>query len=217
MSIPKLGKLEEIKNLREVWTHEAREFTTWLAQEENMALLGEALDIDIAVEEQEASVGDFRADIVATEARSGRRIVIENQLEDTNHDHLGKIITYASGRDAEIIVWVVRRAREEQTPPLLRSLRLSKSRMVGSKSSDGLKQQVSPVNSTSISGLRLRRQLKKMSNLASFFVCKNRCPVPITACPAGSAQAVLFGELVHRKSLSALRCMWTTTENCTSN
>ena len=113
MNIPKLGKLEEIKNLREVWTHEAREFTTWLAQEENMALLGEALDIDIAVEEQEASVGDFRADIVATEAGSGRRIVIENQLEDTNHDHLGKIITYASGRDAEIIVWVVRRAREE--------------------------------------------------------------------------------------------------------
>ena len=113
MSTPKLGKLEEIKNLREVWTREAREFTTWLAQEENMALLGEALDIDIAVEEQEASVGDFRADIVATEARSGRRIVIENQLEDTNHDHLGKIITYASGRDAEIIVWVVRRAREE--------------------------------------------------------------------------------------------------------
>ncbi len=113
MNIPKLGKLEEIKNLREVWTHEAREFTTWLAQEENMALLGEALDIDIAVEEQEASVGDFRADIVATEAGSGRRIVVENQLEDTNHDHLGKIITYASGRDAEIIVWVVRRAREE--------------------------------------------------------------------------------------------------------
>ena len=113
MNIPKLGKLEEIKNLREVWTHEAREFTTWLAQEENMALLGEALDIDIAEEEQEASVGDFQADIVATEAGSGRRIVIENQLEDTNHDHLGKIITYASGRDAEIIVWVVRRAREE--------------------------------------------------------------------------------------------------------
>ena len=113
MNTPKLGKLEEIKNLREVWMHEAREFTTWLAQEENMALLGEALDIDIAVEEQEASEGDFRADIVATEAGSGRRIVIENQLEDTNHDHLGKIITYASGRDAEIIVWVVRRAREE--------------------------------------------------------------------------------------------------------
>ena len=113
MNTPKLGKLEEIKNLRVAWTHEARGFTTWLAQEENMTLLGEALDIEITLEEQEAPVGGFRADIFATEVGTGRRIIIENQLEDTNHDHLGKLITYASGRNAEIIVWVVRHAREE--------------------------------------------------------------------------------------------------------
>lgn len=108
-----LKKLEEIKDLRKVWPHEALDFTPWLAQDENIALLSEAIGIDITVDETESDVGDFNVDILATETGTGRKIIIENQLEDTNHDHLGKLITYASGKSAEVVVWLVRHAREE--------------------------------------------------------------------------------------------------------
>ena len=108
-----LGTLKEIKDLRTVWPHEALDFTKWLAEDENIAILSDAIGIDIAVSDTESTVGDFRLDIFATEAGTNRKIIIENQLEDTNHDHLGKIITYASGKSAEIIIWVVKRAREE--------------------------------------------------------------------------------------------------------
>lgn len=106
-----LGMLVEIKDLREVWPNEAHDFTPWLA--ENIGILGSALGIDIDVEETESSVGDFNVDIFASDADTGRRIVIENQLEDTDHNHLGKLITYASGKSAELVIWVVRHAREE--------------------------------------------------------------------------------------------------------
>ncbi|MCQ2438831.1 MAG: hypothetical protein MJ074_03605 [Oscillospiraceae bacterium] len=108
-----LGKLEEIKDLRDVWPHEALDFTPWLAKEENIALLADAVGLDITVDEQESPVGDFCVDIFASETGNERKIIIENQLEDTNHDHLGKLITYASGKSADIIIWVVKRAREE--------------------------------------------------------------------------------------------------------
>lgn len=108
-----LSKLTEIKDLREIWPHEAHDFTPWLATEENIGLLSDAIGIDITVDETESDVGDFNVDILASETGTGRRIIIENQLEDTNHDHLGKLITYASGKDAEIIVWLVKHAREE--------------------------------------------------------------------------------------------------------
>lgn len=108
-----LGKLEEIKDLRDVWPHEALDFTPWLAKEENIALLADAVGLDITVDEEESPVGDFSVDIFASETGTDRRIIIENQLEDTNHDHLGKLITYASGKSADIIIWVVKRAREE--------------------------------------------------------------------------------------------------------
>lgn len=109
-----LGKLVEIEDLRKVWPHEASDFTPWLSQEENIALLADAVGLDeITVEETESPVGDFSVDIFASEAGTGRRVIIENQLEDTNHDHLGKLITYASGKDANVIIWVVRHAREE--------------------------------------------------------------------------------------------------------
>ena len=71
------------------------------------------IGIDIVLEELESSVGGFSVDIYATEEGTGRKIIIENQLEDTDHDHLGKIITYASGKGAEVVVWVVKRARDE--------------------------------------------------------------------------------------------------------
>lgn len=109
----KLSRLEEIKDLRTVWPHEAFDFTPWLSQDDNISLLGDALGIDISVDETESNVGDFNVDIFASEIGTNRKIIIENQLEDTNHDHLGKLITYASGKYAEVIVWVVKHAREE--------------------------------------------------------------------------------------------------------
>lgn len=109
----KLGKLEKIDDLRTIWPHEAQNFTKWLAQEENLGLLSETIGIELVLEERESSVGDFSADLYASEEGTGRKVIIENQLEDTNHDHLGKIITYASGKNAEVVVWIVKRARDE--------------------------------------------------------------------------------------------------------
>lgn len=106
-----LGTLEEITDLRKVWQHEATDFTPWLAK--NIGVLGNTIGIDITVEETESSVGDFNVDIFATDADTGKKIIIENQLEDTNHDHLGKIITYASGKEASLVIWIVKRARQE--------------------------------------------------------------------------------------------------------
>lgn len=108
-----LSKLEEIKDLRKVWPNEASDFTPWLSQEDNIALLADAVGFDITVDETESSVGDFYADIFASETGTDRKIIIENQLEDTNHEHLGKLITYASGKSADVVIWVVKHAREE--------------------------------------------------------------------------------------------------------
>ena len=108
-----LSKLEEIKDLRTVWPHEALDFTPWLSQDDNITLLADSIGIDITVDETESSVGDFNVDIFASETGTDRKIIIENQLEDTNHDHLGKLITYASGKDADVVIWVVKHAREE--------------------------------------------------------------------------------------------------------
>lgn len=106
-----LGTLEEIKDLRKIWPHEALNFTPWVA--ENVDLLADAVGLEITVDETESSVGDFNVDIYASETGTDRKIIIENQLEDTDHDHLGKLITYASGKSADVIIWVVKHAREE--------------------------------------------------------------------------------------------------------
>lgn len=105
-----LAKLQKI-DPRDFWSKEL-DFTSWLA-EEGLDLLSEAIGVDIKLIKTEANTGNLRVDILAEEESSGRKIIIENQLEDTNHDHLGKIITYASGYDAEIIIWIVRDVREE--------------------------------------------------------------------------------------------------------
>lgn len=107
-----LGKLKKVE-LREAWKHEANNFTNWLAQEENLRLLGDEIGFDIKLVQTEAAVGSFNVDILAEEESTGKKIIVENQLEITNHDHLGKIITYASGYDAKVIVWIVKDAREE--------------------------------------------------------------------------------------------------------
>ena len=75
--------------------------------------MSSTVGIELELIETESSVGSFNVDIYAQEAGTGRRVIIENQLEDTNHDHLGKIITYAAGKDAQAVIWIVRRARDE--------------------------------------------------------------------------------------------------------
>jgi hypothetical protein len=107
-----LGKLKKVP-LRDIWVHEASSFTKWLSEEENLALLGDELDIDVALVEREASIGKFNVDILAEDPLSNKKIVIENQLEQTDHGHLGKLITYASGADAAYVVWVVASERDE--------------------------------------------------------------------------------------------------------
>lgn len=107
-----LGTIAEV-DLREVFSDEARDLTPWLAKEENLIALGEAVGIDLKLIQVEADVGNFSADILAEEDGSGRKVIIENQLEVTNHDHLGKVITYASGHDAGVVIWIFKNIREE--------------------------------------------------------------------------------------------------------
>ncbi len=108
-----LGVMTRVENLRSIWPDEARDFTPWLAKEQNLKLLGDAVGIDLVLEEKESSVGAFSADIYVKEEGTNRRIIIENQLEATDHDHLGKLITYASGKSADVVIWVVKKARDE--------------------------------------------------------------------------------------------------------
>lgn len=114
----KLNKLEEVKDLRTVWPHEALDFTPWLSQEDNISLLADAVGLDITIDETEFSVGDFSVDIYASEMGTDRKIIIENQLEDTNHDHLGKLITYAAGKSADVIIWLSSMLVRNTKPPL---------------------------------------------------------------------------------------------------
>ena len=107
-----LGKLKEVK-LREVWKHEQYNFSSWLAEEENINILGQELGLTLIDVETEKFIGGFRCDIVCKDELSGKVVLIENQLEQTNHEHLGKIITYASGMEASVLVWIVESAREE--------------------------------------------------------------------------------------------------------
>lgn len=108
----KLGKLKKV-DLRQVWKHEAYDFTNWLAEETNLSLLSDELGISIELLQTEASVGRFNVDILAQEEGTDNKIIIENQLEKTDHSHLGQLITYASGLDAETLIWIVRDVRDE--------------------------------------------------------------------------------------------------------
>ena len=105
------GKLKKISP-RDVWGREDLDFTNWLSESDNLGLLSDELGIEMSVVETESSVGSFKVDILA-KGQNGDKIVIENQLERTDHDHLGKIITYASGKNASTVIWIVREFKEE--------------------------------------------------------------------------------------------------------
>ena len=104
----KIGKLQEVE-IRNLWHH----FSAWLVKDDNIALLNEKLGLTLVDINTEAYVGAYRCDIVAVDETTGIKVIIENQLENSDHDHLGKIITYASGLDAKVIVWIVKEARDE--------------------------------------------------------------------------------------------------------
>ncbi len=110
-----LGELVPVEP-KSIWTDEARDFTPWLA--ENIHLLSQRLGLDLQVEDQESGVGAFRADIVASDSATQKPVVIENQLEETDHEHLGKILTYAAGKEAAVSIWVSTKIRPEHQAAL---------------------------------------------------------------------------------------------------
>lgn len=109
----KLGKLTKVNDLRKVWSSEPYDFTPWLAKEENLEVLGNEVGLEIELIETEAKTGTFSTDILAKDAFTEDCIIIENQLEETDHDHLGKLMVYAAGHDAKTIIWIVKNVREE--------------------------------------------------------------------------------------------------------
>lgn len=107
-----LGRLERVE-LRDVWQHEAYNFTPWLADAGNLAILSKELGLDLELVGQEVAVGPYAADIVCKDSFDGAHVLIENQLEKTDHSHLGQILTYASALEARTVVWIASRFTDE--------------------------------------------------------------------------------------------------------
>ena len=103
-------------DLRAIWPHEAQDFTPWLAA--NLIFLAKPLGMDFERAATEKRVGDFRADIVCHDRIDDTRVVIENQLDQSNHQHLGKVLTYAAGLDAATIIWIAKEFRPEHREAL---------------------------------------------------------------------------------------------------
>jgi len=110
MATEKLGKLERV-DVRKAWSHEAHDFTPWLA--ESLDRLGEELGIELEFEGREVHVGPYRADIVARVPQTDDRVLIENQLEEANLQHLGQVLAYLAGLETRIVVWIARGFRDE--------------------------------------------------------------------------------------------------------
>lgn len=117
MTQQSLGRLEKV-NLRDVWSGEATEFTPWLAEKENLDLLGDTLSMVLELEAQEKDVGSYSADIFCKNTADDSWVVIENQLEKTDHSHLGQILTYAAGLSAVSIVWIAQKFTDEHRAAL---------------------------------------------------------------------------------------------------
>ena len=114
-----LGRLEKI-DLRDIWRTEDQDFTQWLAREENIALLADTLGLELEIEAQEKEVGPFRADILCKD-QHGSWVLIENQLERTDHKHLGELIAYAAGLKAVNIIWIAATFTDEHRAELERA------------------------------------------------------------------------------------------------
>jgi hypothetical protein len=112
-----LGRLEKV-DLRQIWQTEGQDFTPWLAREENLEMLGEVIGMELELEAQEKDVGPFRADILCKNTSDESLILIENQLERTDHKHLGQLLTYAAGLQSVVIVWVASKFTEEHRKAL---------------------------------------------------------------------------------------------------
>lgn len=113
--IPNLGRIQQVP-VREVWDNEATSFTPWLLQNEDV--LSELLGIDITLERREESVGRFSLDLIGRNNDDGSTVIVENQLEGTDHSHLGQLLTYAGGLDAQTIIWIASEFRDEHRAAL---------------------------------------------------------------------------------------------------
>jgi hypothetical protein len=112
-----LGRLTKV-DVRDIWESEAREFTPWLAQPENLTILGEALNMELEMEARERDVGPFKADLLCKDLIEDAWVLIENQLERTDHKHLGQLLTYAAGLGADTVVWIATEFTEEHRAAL---------------------------------------------------------------------------------------------------
>lgn len=115
MTAQHFGALKHVA-LRDIWPHEASSFTPWLA--DHLSDLGRALGLDLELQAREAPVGPFSLDLLAHDLGRNRPVIIENQLEPTDHDHLGKLLTYAAGFDASVVIWIAQDFREEHRQTL---------------------------------------------------------------------------------------------------
>lgn len=113
----KLGTLKKV-DLRSIWTTEHLEFTPWLAQEQNLSALADVIGLELELEAQEKDVGPFRADILCKNVDDGSWVLIENQIEKTDHKHLGQLLTYAAGLQAVTIVWISSKFTDEHRATL---------------------------------------------------------------------------------------------------
>lgn len=103
-------------NVRQLWPHEERDFTPWLC--EHLADLGSVLGLDLELIGREVDVGGFYLDVLARETATGRYVIVENQFGNSDHDHLGKLLTYAGGKQAGVLVWVAEKIRDEHRQAL---------------------------------------------------------------------------------------------------
>lgn len=114
-SRPELGRLEQVP-VREAWADEARDFTPWLLA--NADRLSEALNMDLDLKQSEHPVGDFSLDLIGEDAVTGQRVIIENQLERSDHRHLGQLLTYAGGTEPAVVIWLAQSFRDEHVSAL---------------------------------------------------------------------------------------------------
>ena len=108
MATTDLGRLKPVVDLRLAWPKEESDFTPWLADQKNLTLLGDTLGMPLEFVGREEAVGPYSADILCRDSNDGTKVVVENQLEPTDHDHLGKLLTYAAHLGARVVVWIAK-------------------------------------------------------------------------------------------------------------